>query len=105
LLAYEWDPVGGGFAVSGDTLAHLGVAPAKLATLADWLSHVSPSERDATATAFGLRGDGALGPALTYRMMRPDGNAVTLVDEAQAIRDHDGSLYRVTGIVRVKDGG
>ena len=104
LLAYEWDPVGGSFAVSGDTLANLGVPAAKLATLADWLSHVSPSERDATATAFGLRGDGALGPALTYRMMRPDGNAVTLVDEAQAIRDHEGSLYRVTGIVRVKDG-
>jgi len=44
-----------------------------------------------------------LGPALTYRMTRPDGNAVTLVDEAQAIRDHDGTLYRVTGIARIKD--
>ena len=103
LLAYEWDPVGGAFAVSGDTVAYLGVLPAKLATLADWLSHVSPTERDATATAFALRADGALGPALTYRMTRPDGNAVTLLDEAQAIRDHDGSLYRVTGIVRIKD--
>ena len=103
LLAYEWDPVGGAFAVSGDTVAYLGVLPAKVATLADWLSHVSPTERDATATAFALRADGALGPALTYRMTRPDGNAVTLLDEAQAIRDHDGSLYRVTGIVRIKD--
>ena len=58
-------------------------------------------ERDATATAFGVRADGVLGPALTYRMMRPDGTDVALVDEAQAIRDHDGTLYRITGIVRV----
>jgi integral membrane sensor domain MASE1 len=105
MLAYEWDPVGGSFGVTGDTVTHLGVSPAKLATLADWLSRVSPSERDATATAFGLRADGALGPALTYRMMRSDGTAITLTDEAQAIRDHDGTLYRVTGIVRVKDAG
>ena len=103
LLAYEWDPVGGGFAVSGDTVTHLGVPAAKLATLADWLSHVSPGERDATATAFALRADGVPGPALTYRMTLADGDAVTLVDEAQAIRDHDGSLYRITGIVRIKD--
>jgi integral membrane sensor domain MASE1 len=103
LLAYEWDPIGGAFAVSGDTMTHLGVPPAKLSTLADWLSHVSPSERDTTATAFSLRADGALGPALTYRMARQDGNAVTLVDEAQALRDHDGSLYRVTGIVHIQD--
>ncbi len=103
MLAYEWDPVGGSFGVTGDTVTHLGVPPAKLATLADWLSHVSASERDATATAFGLRADGALGPALTYRMMRSDGTAVTLTDEAQAIRDHDGTLYRVTGIVRLGD--
>ena len=103
MLAYEWDPVGGSFAVTGDTAAHLGVPAAKLATLADWLSHVSPSERDATATAFGMRADGALGPALTYRMMRSDGTAITLTDEAQAIRDHDGTLYRVTGIVRIGD--
>jgi len=103
LLAYEWDPIGGGLVVSGDTVAHLGIPAAKLTTVADWLSHVSPGERDATATAFALRADGALGPALTYRMTRPDGNAVTLVDEAQAIRDHDGTLYRVTGLVRIKD--
>jgi len=25
---------------------------------------------------------------------------VALVDEAQAIRDHDGSLHRITGLVR-----
>jgi hypothetical protein len=34
-------------------------------------------------------------------MLRPDGGEVALTDEAQAIRDHEGTLYRVTGIVRV----
>jgi integral membrane sensor domain MASE1 len=101
LLAYEWDPVGGAFSVTGDTAAHLGVPPAKIATLADWLSHVSPAERDQTATAFGLRADGAAAPPLTYRAIRSDGTPVTLVDEARAVRDHDGTLYRITGIVRV----
>jgi integral membrane sensor domain MASE1 len=101
LLAYEWDPIGGAFVVTGDTAAHLGVPPTKIATLAEWLSHVAPDERDATATAFGLRADGVIGPALSYRMLRPDGGEVALTDEAQAIRDHEGTLYRVTGIVRV----
>jgi integral membrane sensor domain MASE1 len=101
LLAYEWDPIGGAFSVTGDTATHLGVPPSKIATLADWLSHVSPGERDQTATAFGLRADGAAGPPLTYRVVRSDGTPVTLVDEAQAVRDHEGTLYRVTGIVRV----
>jgi len=101
LLAYEWDPVGGAFVVTGDTATHLGVAPSKIASLADWLAHVSPGERDQAATAFGLRADGAGGPALTYRVVRPDGTAVTLVDEAQPVRDHEGTMYRVTGIVRV----
>jgi integral membrane sensor domain MASE1 len=101
LIAYEWDPVGGGFSVTGDTVTHLGVPPSKIATLADWLSHVSPGERDQAATAFGLRADGAAGPPLTYRVVRSDGTPVTLVDEAQAVRDHEGTLYRITGIVRV----
>ena len=101
LLAYEWDPVGGAMVVTGDTVAHLGLPPAKIATLAEWLSHVAPDERDATATAFGLRAEGVIGPPLSYRMLRPDGSAVALADEAQAIRDHEGTLYRVTGIVRV----
>jgi len=101
LLAYEWDPVGGAFLVTGDTASHLGVASSKIASLADWLSHVDADERDRTAMAFGLRADGGAIAPLTYRVVRADGTPVTLVDEAQAVRDHEGTLYRVTGIVRV----
>ena len=59
LVAYEWDPVGGAFVVTGDTSALVGAAPESIATLADWLSRVAPAERDAVATAYALRADGA----------------------------------------------
>jgi integral membrane sensor domain MASE1 len=100
LIAYEWDPVTGALAMTGDTAQLVGVPPARIATLADWLAHVAADDRGATETAFAYRADGAAMPPLTYRVMRSDGAAVALVDEAQAIRDHDGSLHRVTGIVR-----
>jgi integral membrane sensor domain MASE1 len=101
LIAYEWDPVGGAFAVTGDTVAHLGVPAAKIATLADWLAAVAPAERDRIATAFGLRGEGSVGPRLAYGMIRADGTTIDVVDEAAPVRDHDGSLYRITGVVHV----
>ena len=100
LLAYEWDPASGAFAVTGDTAALVGVPPARIATLADWLSHVVADERDAMQTAFAFRAEGGAMPALRYRVQRPEGTPVALTDEAQAIRDHDGSLHRITGIAR-----
>ena len=100
MIAYEWDPASGAFAVSGDTAALVGVPPARIATLADWLSRVVTEERDAMQTAFALRADGGAMPSLRYRVQRVDGTAVTLVDEAEAIRDHDGTLHRITGIAR-----
>ncbi len=101
MVAYEWDPVTGAFAVTGDTASLVGVPPARIATLADWLSHVATDERDAMQTAFALRADGGAMTTLSYRVQRADGTPVALTDEAQAIRDHDGSLHRITGIARV----
>jgi integral membrane sensor domain MASE1 len=101
LIAYEWDPVGGGFVVTGDTRTLLGVPAESIRTLADWLAHVVADERDTVATAFALRADGGPMAPLAYRMTLPDRSVVAVTDEAQAIRDHDGSLHRVTGIVRV----
>ena len=101
LIAYEWDPVGGGFVVTGDTGALLGVPAESIRSLADWIAHVAPDERDTVATAFAMRGDGGSVAPLAYRMTLPDRGVATLSDEAQAIRDHDGSLHRITGIVRV----
>jgi integral membrane sensor domain MASE1 len=101
LLAYEWDPVSNSFVITGDTQALLGVPAESIPTLADWLAHVAPDERDTVATAFGMRADGGSIAPLAYRMALPDGRVAGLADEAQAIRDHDGSLHRITGIVRV----
>jgi len=100
LVAYDWDPASGTLAFTGDTAALVGVPAAHIATLSDWLAHVAADERDAIEVAFGLRADGGAMPVLRYRVQRADGEAVTLSDEAQAIRDHDGSLHRITGIVR-----
>lgn len=102
LVAYEWDPVGGAFVVTGDTQALCGVPAPAIRTLADWLAHVAADERDDVGAAFALRGDGSSGPPLAYRMRRPDGTTVALLDEAEQIRDHDGALHRVTGLVRVQ---
>jgi len=100
LVAYEWDPASGALAMTGDTVPLVGVPASGIATLADWLAHVAPAERDATQTAFALRADGGAVTTLAYSVQRGDGTAVALTDEAQAIRDHDGTLHRITGIVR-----
>ena len=100
MVAYEWDPASGAFAITGDTASLVGVPPARIATLADWLSHVVTDERDAMQTAFAMRADGGAMTTLNYRVQRADGTPVALTDETQAIRDHDGSLHRITGIAR-----
>lgn len=101
LVAYEWDPASGSFAVTGDTRPLLAIAPETIGSLADWLAHVAPDERDRVATAFALRADGGPAAPITYRVKRPDGEVATLTDEASAIRDHDGALHRITGIIHV----
>jgi integral membrane sensor domain MASE1 len=100
LVAYEWDPASGAVLMTGDTVPLLGVASSRITTLADWLALVAADERDSLQTAFALRADGGNLTPLRYRMQRGDGAPVAVVDEAQVIRDHDGSLYRITGIVR-----
>jgi len=101
LVAYDWDPASGAVAFTGDTAALVGVPATRIGSLSDWLAHVAADERDAIEVAFGLRADGGAMPVLHYRVQQADGAAVTLSDEAQAIRDHDGGLHRITGIVRV----
>ena len=91
----------GALAVTGDTIELLGVPNTGIATLADWLGRVAEEDRDAATQVFALRADGASMPVANYRARDAQGASVTLVDDAQAIRDHDGALHRVVGIVRV----
>jgi integral membrane sensor domain MASE1 len=102
MLAYEWDPASGRLALTGEALPLLGVAPERLATLADWLGRVAAADRDAVSARFGERGSGGgASDTLAYAMQGADGGVVMVSDEARAIVDHDGSLHRVVGIVRV----
>ena len=81
--------------------ALVGVPPARIATLADWLAHVAPRTATRSQTAFALRADGGAMTTLALpHAARATARRVALSDEAQAIRDHDGSLHRIIGIVR-----
>ncbi len=102
LLAYEWDPVTNRIVLTGDSTALLNVPPQNLATLADWLALVPADDRERVATAFDerVRGQGEA-DGMTYAVVTPSGRSLVASDEARAIRDHDGQLHRVVGIVRI----
>ena len=102
LVAYEWDPATGRLIVTGDTVQLLGIAPDKLASLADWLALVPGEDRDRVATRFDERVRGRGEPdTITYAVSAGSGSMMTAGDEARAIRDHDGELHRVVGMVRL----
>ncbi len=102
LLAYEWDPASGRMVVNGDSAQLVGVPAGRLAMLADWLALVTPDDRERVAARFEQRahGQGAT-DSVTYVVAGLDGAPLAASDEARAIRDHDGALHRVVGIVRV----
>lgn len=102
LLAYEWDPASNRIVLTGDSTGLLGVPPERLATLADWLGLVDGEDREHVATRFDerVRGQGEV-DAITYLMHGGSGDLLSASDEARAIRDHDGQLHRIVGIVRV----
>jgi len=101
LVAYEWDPVTGKLAVTGDSSDLMGVPAASLATLADWLSHVVADDRDRVATRFDERVRGQGEPDRMTYLLHAGSATMTATDEARAIRDHDGELHRVVGLVRI----
>jgi len=102
LLAYEWDPPTNRIVLTGDAKALLGVAPERIAMLADWLGLVDGEGREAVTTHFDERVRGHGDPdALKYLMRSADGSLLEASDEARVIRDHDGQLHRVVGIVRI----
>ena len=76
--------------------------PERLATLADWLALVSADDRERVATRFDERAAARARPTrMTYLVNGASGALLAATDEARAIRDHDGQLHRVVGIVRI----
>jgi hypothetical protein len=102
LLAYEWDPASNRIVATGDSTELVGVPPARIATLADWLALVAADDRDRVAARFDerVRGRGEA-DTMTYLVAGPGGVMLAATDEARVIRDHDGALHRVVGMVRV----
>lgn len=102
LLAYEWDPASGRMVVTGDAAALVGVPAAAIGSLADWLAVVAADDRERVSARFDerVRGRGDA-DVLTYLVGGAGAPPVAATDEARAIRDHDGELHRVVGIVRV----
>jgi ClpP class serine protease len=70
--------------------------------LADWLALVAAGDRERVQTRFDerVRGQGEA-DTVTYLVHGPGGSALAATDEARAIRDHDGELHRIVGIVRI----
>ena len=102
LIAYEWDPPSNRIVLTGDARTLLGVAPERIAMLADWLGLVDGEDRDTVTTHFDERVRGHGEPdAMKYLMRAADGSLLEASDEARVIRDHDGQLHRVVGIVRI----
>ena len=104
LIAYEWDPAGGRFIATGDTVGLVGVPAGHLVTLADWLACVAAPDRDAVAARFGERGQSGVEDTLRYAVSGPSG-PTPVVDEARAILDREGALHRIVGIVRAARDG
>jgi integral membrane sensor domain MASE1 len=102
LLAYEWDPASGRIVVTGDAAGLVGVPAAAIGSLADWLAVVAAADRERVSARFDerVRGRGDA-DVLTYLVSGAGGAPAAATDEARAIRDHDGTLHRVVGIVRV----
>jgi len=102
LIAYEWDPVSGRLVLTGDSALLVGLPPERLATLADWLALVVADDRERVATRFDerVRGQGEA-DSMTYLVTAANGAVLAVTDEARVIRDHDGQLHRVVGIVRI----
>ena len=102
LVAYEWDPPTNRIVLTGDTKTLLGVPAERIAMLADWLALVDAEDREQVTTHFDERVRGHGEPdATAYLMRSADGALLEASDEARVIRDHDGQLHRVVGIVRI----
>ncbi len=101
LLAYEWDPVSGQIAVTGDAAALVGVPATGIGTLADWIALAAADDRERVSAPFrGARAGQRRRRCAALSRQRPGGAPMTATDEARAIRDHDGQLHRVVAIVR-----
>lgn len=102
LLTYEWDPVSGSLRWGGAVQEVFGPKGAA-ATLSDWLARVETGDRDRVRRVYEDRVH-ADGTIERYGLVGTDGEALSVSDEARRLLDHDGTLHRVVGLIRVSAG-
>jgi integral membrane sensor domain MASE1 len=100
-LLFELDPVSGRIDWAGDTQRLLGLAPDQIGTLAGYLDHVHPDDRDALHGIFASLGRGldARLPA-GHRIVVPAQPDKPLTGEATAILDFDDTVHRIVGFLQ-----
>jgi PAS domain S-box-containing protein len=102
-LLYDFDPVGGGVVWDGDVQGVIGVDPAHLVTIRQWMERVHPEDR---IRLKGLRKQLLSGElshiAMEYRFRRDDGEFTTLGVNAYLIGDASQGKAgrRVIGFVK-----
>ena len=100
LLAYEWDPASGSMVVTGDAAALVGVPAGRIAH-ARRLARAGRRRRPRSRRRALRRARAGPRRRRTCSPTRVGAAGGPRRDEARAIRDHDGQLHRVVGIVRI----
>lgn len=73
---------------------------AKFPRFEDWMASLHPDERDRIVQEFRQRlGRGECGPQ-EYRIVRPDGEVRWLADRAWPVRDTNGTMVRIAGLIQ-----
>jgi PAS domain S-box-containing protein len=101
LAAWEYDAATGRNTWDERMAELLGVPPARAAELQDsWREFVHPADRPLVGARFAaaLRGEGAF--EVEYRAIRLDGEERWFASRADEVRDENGRLVRLVGIVQ-----
>ena len=102
LLHYEVKLPSGVVLWTGDTVAHFGVAPAAIATIAQWVDRVHPADRPRLQAFMQDVADGDESPAdLRIRALLADGRHTPLSLAVNAVTVFEGSIDSVRGTVQL----
>ncbi|SDV51456.1 MASE1 domain-containing protein [Chitinasiproducens palmae] len=100
-VAFEFDPATGRIAWGGPITEVLGVPPASIATVPDFVARVHEDDRAPLHAAFQKRRRGEVSDTgLRLRFRGDDGRERDLVETGAPIVDFDGEVYRIEGMLR-----
>jgi integral membrane sensor domain MASE1 len=100
-LLYELDPVTGRLSWAGDVARLLGVQQERVDSLADYLEHVHPDDRERTRVAVSGLSHTELHRVLAaHRFVPATGEQRQLEGESNAIVDFDDTVHRIVGFLR-----